>query len=147
VEKYKIGGGAHTPKVTETGTKLLSLLARFKPLHSSYDSSSAYYGKEDRNTTFKLKDVEKLVREAMEYVNPPKWEKVVYQTWGILKEEWEREGVMGEQVDELIITLGSSDSSSSEENETQEGEESGDEMAAMDQENLYKECGAFPLLV
>ncbi|KAJ4440935.1 hypothetical protein ANN_10784, partial [Periplaneta americana] len=44
VEKYKTGGGTHTPEVTETGTKLLSFLApQFEPLDSPYDSSSAYY--------------------------------------------------------------------------------------------------------
>lgn len=46
-------------------------------------------------------------------------------------------GVMEEQVGELIITLRDSNSSSSEENEAQEGEQSGDEMVALDQENLY----------
>ncbi|XP_069673706.1 uncharacterized protein [Periplaneta americana] len=47
VEKYKTGGGTHTPEVTETGTKLLSLLApQFEPLDSPYDSSSAYYENE-----------------------------------------------------------------------------------------------------
>ncbi|KAJ4442353.1 hypothetical protein ANN_03939 [Periplaneta americana] len=101
---------------------------------------------ENRNKTFNLKDVEKLVREAVEYVNSLKWEKVVYHTWGVLKEPWEREDVMEEEVDELIIPLEDSDSSSSEESEAQEGEESGDKMAVMDQENLYEECGADPLL-
>lgn len=45
VEKYKTGGGFYTPKVTEAGAKLLSLLApQFNPLKSPYDSSATYYG-------------------------------------------------------------------------------------------------------
>ena len=45
VEKYKTGGGVYTPKINETGAKLLSLLApQFEPHDSPYDSSAAYYG-------------------------------------------------------------------------------------------------------
>lgn len=75
-----------------------------------------------RNTSFTINEVERLTREAIQEITCEDWKKAVEHTKKIIEEAWIKEGVLEDSVDELIISLGNSGSSSS--------TETGDEVAA-----------------
>lgn len=96
----------------------------------------------ERNKSFKLKDVEVLVRDALDSITPTKWNNVVKHTWNILKEAWEREGTLEERVEELIIRLGDDSGSSSSSGE----DEGSDSNVGNDNgDTLFEDCGVYPL--
>lgn len=115
----------------------------FNPIELVWAQVKAHVA--DNNKTFKLKDVEVLVRNSLDIITPAKWKSVVGHTWRILNEAWDREGMLEQRVEELIIRLGDADSSSEEEEEEEETE---NEMSLTDEqeETLYQDCGAYPLL-
>ena len=66
----------------------------------------------DKNTTFKVKDVELLTNEALEHVTPEQWHTYCDH---VKKEEgkmWQLEGLMDTVCDRLIVELGEEDSDS-----------------------------------
>lgn len=64
----------------------------------------------ERNSTFKLKDIEKLFMEAVCTITPEKWASYVGHVKKVVDGDWESEGLNDSSVQELIINLCPGDS-------------------------------------
>ena len=80
---------------------------------------------QDRNTTFKVKDVEISTNEALKHVTPEQWRKYRDHVQKEEKKMWQLEGLMDTVCDKLIIELGEEDTDSdSSDNQTVDSDES-----------------------
>ena len=76
-----------------------------------------------RNVSFKNKDVEMLCRERFDQVGQIEWEKVCHQ---IEQEYWEKDGLMEERIERIIIEdnrTASSDENNDSNSDTTEDED------------------------
>lgn len=105
-------------KWTQSASSSILSFCHFNPIEIVWVQIKAHVA--DSNKNFKLKDVEELVCNNLENVTPTKWKSVFGYTLCILKESWDREGMLEQRVEELIIRLGNNGSSSQEEGEKEE---------------------------
>jgi transposase len=110
-------------KASSQGFKIL----RLPPYHCQYNAIEMVWSAlkgyvKDRNTTFKLKDIEKLFMEAVSAVTPEKWASYVRHVKKIVDDDWKSEGLSDRSVQELIINLcpGDSDDSTEEDSDSDE---------------------------
>ncbi|XP_054277709.1 uncharacterized protein LOC128996416 [Macrosteles quadrilineatus] len=113
-------------KASSQGFKIL----RLPPYHCQYNPIEMVWSElknyvKERNTTFKLKDVEKLLMEAVSAVTPNKWASYVKHVKTILDNDWTSEGLSDRRVQEMIISLCPGDSDDTEEDSESEEEDIG----------------------
>lgn len=63
------------------------------------------------NTTFRLSDVQSLIPAAFDELTSSHWEKMHWHVTKVEDDYWEKEGLLEEEMEEFIITLGGPDSS------------------------------------
>lgn len=93
-------------KAAELGHKVI----RLPPYHCQYNSIEMVWAfiksfVEERNHTFKIKDVEKLFTDAVMAVTPDLWSKYAHHTKKTIDEEWKSEGLDDQSVREFVINL------------------------------------------
>ena len=80
----------------------------------------------NHNTGMKVKGVLELTKEAIQQVTREKWQKVVDHTIKVEEAHWKRDGLT-EEIDPVVVHLGSEDESSDSEEESEENERDTDE--------------------
>ena len=95
-----------------------------------------------KNTTWKMKDVQNLCKEAGEQVTPANWRDAIQSTTKVEDYYWRTDGILEERVGELIISIGDSDSEDSEQ-ESNSDSEAGSEVEG--DEDLAESVGCTPL--
>lgn len=93
--------------------------ADFNPIENIWAQVKGHVARE--NQKFTIKEVERLTREGIDRVSSEDWAKAVKRVKNITDEAWQKEGILEECVESMIISLHSS--SESEEDEVQEQEE------------------------
>ena len=90
------------------------------PIELAWSLVKGYVAK--NNKKFTLKEIESLVPEGIKKVTPPLWKKFVEHTEKVEDEYWERDGLVEDVVEEIMINVGddSDDESSDEELEPDE---------------------------
>lgn len=93
-------------KAAEMGHNVI----RLPPYHCQYNPIEMVWAYiksyvNERNHTFKLKDVEKLFNDAVTAVTPDLWDRYVNHTKKTIDEEWKSEGLDEESVREFVINL------------------------------------------
>jgi transposase len=111
-------------KAAELGHKVL----RLPPYHCQYNPIEMVWAfvksyVQERNHTFKLKDVEKLFTDAVSAVTPDLWSKYVSHTQKVIDEEWRCEGLDEQSVREFVINLCPGDLNSDTESESSSTED------------------------
>lgn len=106
-------------KAASMGYKVI----RLPPYHCHYNPIEMVWGHmkgyvKTRNSTFKLKDVEKLFYEAVAAVSPEQWSKYVNHAKTAMDEDWRSEGLNDTSVQEFIINLCPGDFNSDSESES-----------------------------
>jgi transposase len=75
-----------------------------------------------RNKTFTIKEVEKLTHDAVNEISIQDWANAVNHVGKIIQESWEKDVMVEESVDQLIISLGQGETSSDEESDDSDDE-------------------------
>lgn len=93
-------------KAAELGHKVI----RLPPYHCQYNAIEMVWAYiksyvQERNHTFKIKDVEKLFSEAVTAVTPHLWSKYVNHAKKTIDEEWKSEGLDEQSVNEFVINF------------------------------------------
>lgn len=91
---------------------------RLPPYHCHFNAIELIWAqvKNDvaaNNRFFTITEVERLLSEALCRVSAENWKKVVNHTKLLINDAWEKEGIVDEYVENFIISLGSSESDSS----------------------------------
>lgn len=113
-------------KASELGFKILRLPpyhCQYNPIEMVWSALKGYV--KQKNTTFKLKDVEQLFMEALCTVTPEKWANYVSHVKKVVDNDWTSEGLNDRSVQEMIINLCPGDSDDSEDDSDCDDEELG----------------------
>lgn len=110
-------------------------IIRLPPYHCHFNSIELIWAQiknfvAQNNKAFNISEIKELTKEAIKNIGPSKWKKVVDHTKQVILESWEKEGLLDEAVDEMIISIniGESSSSSEEDDGVEEGSEDIDEV-------------------
>lgn len=112
--RYQIDGVAN-----EKGHNVLRLPpyhAHLNPIENIWAQVKGNVAK--NNKKFTISEVELLTRQAIENVTPQDWSRVVAHTKKIVEETWIREGLLEEQIENMVISVSSTTSSESEEEDS-----------------------------
>lgn len=109
-----------TYEIDDKATKLGFSVIRLPPYHCHYNPIEMVWSTlkrhvRERNTTFKIQDVKDLFLEAVHMVKPEHWMKYVDHVKKLLDEDWKKEGLDEQSVQQFLINLtpGESDDSDS----------------------------------
>ena len=83
------------------------------PIELAWSVVKAYVAK--HNKKFTLKEVEKLVPQAIKTVTPAMWKKFCDHTAKVEEEYWEKDGLVEDVVEEILINVGDDDDDESDE--------------------------------
>lgn len=118
---------APTYEIDEKAAKLGFKVIRLPPYHCHYNPIEMVWSYlkgfvRERNTSFKIKDVEDLFYEACSTVRADKWSKYVEHVKKVIDADWKKEGLDQNSVQQLLITLvpGESDQDSDEDSDSEE---------------------------
>ncbi|XP_054279922.1 uncharacterized protein LOC128998016 [Macrosteles quadrilineatus] len=110
-------------KAAEMGFQVI----RLPPYHCQYNPIEMVWAHlkrivRDRNTSFKIQDVQELFYEATSTVTPGMWKKYVDHVEGVLDEDWKKERLDQNCVQQFLINLipGESDEDSDEDSDSEE---------------------------
>ena len=103
---------------------------RLPPYHCHFNAIELIWARVKKyvainNTKFTMTEVEKLTNEAMQMITGEDWKKVVEHTKSIIEDAWKNEGIVEQQVENLIISVNCSSDSESVESEDSDSTLSG----------------------
>ena len=87
------------------------------PIELAWAEVKAYVAK--HNKTFTLKEVERLVPEAIDTISPAKWHKFCQHTVAVEDEYWAKDGLVEDVVEEILLNIGDESESEISDDETE----------------------------
>lgn len=103
---------------------------RLPPYHCQYNPIELIWAQikrevADKNSTFKIRDVRKLLEDAIKHVTIEDWQKCVAHAERLQEEDFVKEGLRDERIQSIVINLreDSDDSSSDDDYDEDSGDE------------------------
>ncbi|KAJ9595987.1 hypothetical protein L9F63_012808 [Diploptera punctata] len=90
-----------------------------------------------KNVSFKIKDVEMLCRERFKEIGKKEWENVCNKVEENEHEYWEKDGIMEERIEKIIIEDNGMESSDEESEHETDQTEYGDNMSGVEELDEY----------